>query len=166
MGTGAIGIRTAQLIQAFGAKVIAYSRSQRQEALDLGIEYVDLDSLLAQSDIISLHLPLTPETKHIIGPEEIEKMKDGVILINCSRGWLINSPALANALKTGKVAQVGLDVLEMEAPIPPNHILLHTPHVTLTPHIGFYTQEALVSRADIVFDNILAWLQGEPVNLV
>lgn len=166
VGTGTIGIHTAKLFKAFGAKVIGYNRSEKQEAIDAGIEYVSLDKLLEESDIISVHLPMTDDTKHTIGKNEIEKMKDSAIIINVARGPIIDNVALAEALNAGTIAGAGIDVFDMEPPIPNAYPLLHAKNAVLTPHVGFLTDEAMVLRAQIAFDNVLAYINGEDKNIV
>lgn len=165
VGTGAIGIRTAQLAKAFGCRILGYSRSQREEALDTGVRYCDLDTVFKESDIVSLHVPYTEETKNLASRERIALMKETAILINCSRGPVVDSEALAEALNEGKIAAAGIDVFEMEPPIPEDHPLLHAKNAILTPHVGFYSEESLAERFDIVMGNISAWLNGTPVNV-
>lgn len=166
IGTGAIGLRTAKLFQAFGAKVIAYSRSQRQEALDLGIEYKALQELLKESDIISIHLPLIEETRHLIGQKELELMKESALLINVARGPIVDNKELAEALNKGLIAGAGIDVFDMEPPLPADYPLLHSKNTLLTPHVGYLTDEAMILRAQIAFDNVIAYVQGEERNIV
>ena len=165
LGTGAIGLKTAALCKAFGCDIIAYSRSEKQEALDMGIKYVDLDTLFKEADIISLHTPLTDETRCIVSRERIFSMKKNAILINCGRGGLVDSAALADALNEGAIRGAGIDVFEMEPPIPADHPLLHAKNCILTPHVGFYSQESLAIRVGMVMDNITAWLDGHPINV-
>lgn len=165
LGTGAIGLKTAALCKAFGCDIIAYSRSKKQEALDMGIKYVDLDTLFKAADIISLHTPLTDETRCIVSRERIFSMKKNAILINCGRGGLVDSAALADALNEGAIRGAGIDVFEMEPPIPADHPLLHAKNCILTPHVGFYSQESLAIRVGMVMDNVTAWLDGHPINV-
>ncbi len=165
LGTGAIGLKTAALCKAFGCDVIAYSRSEKQEALDMGIKYVDLDTLFKEADIISLHTPLTDATRCIVSRERIFSMKKNAILINCGRGGLVDSAALADALNEGVIRGAGIDVFEMEPPIPADHPLLHAKNCILTPHVGFYSQESLAIRVGMVMDNVTAWLDGHPINV-
>lgn len=163
VGTGAIGLRTAVIAKAFGCDVYAYSRTIK-EAKD--IHYVDLDTLLSTCDIISLHIPLTPNTKGLIGEAQLNKMKPSAILINTARGPIVDSHALADALNHGIIAAAGIDVFEMEPPIPKDHPLLKASNILLTPHVAFATKEALEKRAVIVFDNILGWLDEQPQNVM
>lgn len=165
VGTGAIGRRTAELAKAFGCNLLGYSRSENPAALDLGIEYKSIEEVFAQSDIISLHAPLNDSTKQIVNKELISKMKKTGILINCARGALVDSQALADALNEGKIAGAGIDVFEMEPPIPAEHPLLEAKNVILTPHVGFFSEESLTARVGIVCDNVTAWLSGSPINV-
>lgn len=165
VGTGAIGLYTARLFRAFGARVLAYSRSQRQEALELGVEYCSLESLLERSDIVSLHVPANAQTRHLIGAPELARMQKHAILINCARGAVVDNAALAQALKTGGIAAAGIDVFDTEPPLPAEDPLVGAPHTLLTPHVAFLTQEAMARRAKIVFENLTRWLEGKPQNV-
>lgn len=164
IGTGRIGLATARLFAAFGARLIAYSRTQTAAANQIGITYVTLEELLQTSDIISLHVPSTPETHHLINAERIRLMKRDAILINCARGPVVDTTALAEALTAGKIAGAAVDVFDREPPLPLDHPLLAAPNTILTPHIGFASEEALMRRAQIVFDNITAYLDNTPKN--
>ena len=166
VGTGKIGLMTAELFKAFGAKLIGYNRSEKQEALDLGIEYVSLDELMAQSDIVSIHLPLNDSTRGNISREKLELMKETAILINCARGPIIDNEALAELLNADKIAGAGIDVFDMEPPIPADYPLLKAKNTVLTPHVAYLTDEAMVLRAHIAFNNTLAFLDGKPENIV
>lgn len=166
IGTGAIGTKVAKIAQAFGCNVIAYSRSKRPEVETLGIAYLPLEDVLRQSDIVSLHVPLNAQTQHLIGAEQIACMKSNAILINTARGGVVDSDALAKALHEKKIAGAGLDVFEMEPPVPADHPLLHTPRTVVTPHVAFASDEALYARAQIVFANILAWEDGKQQNII
>lgn len=166
VGTGAIGSRVAQLAAAFGCHVLAYSRTQRAELVARGVEYVTLDELLAQADFVSLHVPLTDATRGLINAEAICKMKSSAVLINTARGPVVDSEALAAALKEGRLAGAGIDVFEGEPPIAENHPLCAAPNTVLTPHVAFASREALEARAEIVFANITAWLAGAPQNVI
>lgn len=163
IGTGAIGMRVAHVAKAFGCDVYAYSRTPKDIE---GISYVDLDTLLRTCDIISLHVPLTQETMHLINEEKLALMKPNALLINTARGPVVDSTALANALKSGTIAGAGIDVFEVEPPVAVDHPLFHAPNTLLTPHIAFATHEALEKRAVIVFDNILKWIAGTPQNII
>ncbi|MBP3926212.1 MAG: hydroxyacid dehydrogenase [Clostridium sp.] len=163
IGTGAIGLRVASIARAFGCEVLAYSRTVKNIE---GIRYVSMDELLSTCDIISLHTPLTPATRGLIGRDELAKMKSSAILINTSRGPVVDSTALADALNEGRIAGAGIDVFENEPPITADHPLLHAKHVIATPHVAFATREALVKRAVIVFDNVAKWISGTPQNVI
>ena len=163
VGTGAIGLKVAAVAQAFGCQVYAYSRTKKEIP---GITYVDLDTLLAECDIVSLHTPLNDGTRGLSNGERLAKMKPNAVLINTSRGPVVDSAALAEALNSGKIAGAGIDVFEGEPPIPADHPLLTAKNVIATPHIGFATKEALVKRAVIVFDNIVKWMAGTPQNVM
>ena len=166
VGTGAIGARVAKIAAAFGCKVLAYSRTAKQELVDVGVQYVSLDELLAQSDFVSLHVPLTDATRGLINADAIAKMKQGAVLLNTARGPVVDSAALAEALNAGKLAGAGIDVFEGEPPIAEDHPLCSAKNTVLTPHVAFASREALETRADIVFANIEKWLAGAPQNVV
>lgn len=163
VGTGAIGLRVAGIARAFGCEVYAYSRTKKE--ID-GITYVSLEELLSTCDIVSLHTPLTPETKGLIGKEQLALMKPNAILINTARGPVVDSGALAEALNSGRIAGAGIDVFENEPPVKKEHPLLNAKNVIATPHVAFATKEALVKRAVIVFDNVAKWLKDEPQNVI
>jgi len=165
IGTGAIGLRTAELLSAFNCTLLGYSRSKSAKALALGIQYLSLEDLLAQSDIVSLHVPLNEKTRGLIGQKQIALMKPSAILINTARGPIMDSQALAQALNEGKIAGAGIDVFETEPPIA-EHPLFNAKNTILTPHVAFATEESMVKRAHIVFDNVYAWLSGKHINPV
>ncbi len=163
IGTGAIGTRVAKIANAFGCKVIAYSRTKK----DLpDVEFVTMEELLKNSDIVSLHVPQTPETTGLIGKEQLELMKPEAILINTSRGPVVDSAALAAALKNGTIAAAGVDVFNCEPPLPAEEPLLAAPNTLMTPHIAFASHQAFEKRADIVAENIKCWLEGNPQNVI
>lgn len=166
IGTGKIGSMTARLFKAFGVKLVAMDHSPSPEAEGLDIEYMELDELLRNSDIVSLHVPLSPSTKGMISKEKLALMKESAILINCARGPIVDNDALADALNDGQIAGAGIDVFDMEPPIPGDYKLLHAKNTILTPHVGFLTNEAMELRAGIAFDNTLAFLEGEPKNVI
>lgn len=166
VGTGAIGMQVARICRAIGCELIAYSRTEREEARELGIHYMPLEDLMARADIVSVHVPSTSDTRKLINAEMIARMKDSAILINTARGAIVDSEALAEALREGNIRGAGIDVFEMEPPIPFVHPLLNTPNVILAPHVAFATEEAFEKRAVLVFDNISSWLSGKPVNRV
>ena len=159
VGYGRIGKKVAEVARAFGMKVIAWTRTPRDP------ECVSFDELLAQSDVISLHCPLFAETQNLINRETIAKMKDGVILINTSRGPVVNDADLREALLSGKVAYAGVDVATVE-PIPADNPLLGLDNVLITPHIAWATQEARARLVDIAIANVQAFASGKPVNVV
>ena len=163
IGTGAIGMRVANIAKAFGCEVYAYSRTVKEGN---GVKYVDLDTLLSTCDIVSLHVPLNHSTKGLINKENINLMKKNSVLINTARGPVVDSEALACALKNGVIAGAGIDVFEVEPPVPCNHVLFKAPNLIVTPHIAFATKESMVKRAEIVFDNIDKYLNGDPQNLI
>lgn len=165
IGLGAIGLRAAKLFLAFGAKVIAYNRSEKEEARALGIEYKSLDEVLSESDIISLNLPNNAETKGLISKEKISLMKNDAVFINCARGPIVDNAALAEALNNDELGFACIDVYDMEPPIPSDYPLLHAKNTILTPHQAFISEEAMVRRAKIVFDNVEKYLEGDPVNV-
>ncbi len=166
VGTGAIGSRVAKIAQAFGCRVLAYSRTPKQELIDLGVEFVALDELLEQADFVSLHVPLTAATKGLINAEAISKMKPTAVLLNTARGPVVDSAALSDALNEGRLAGAGIDVFEIEPPIAKEHPLCHAKNTVLTPHVAFASKEALEARADIVFANLWKYFAGEPQNVV
>ena len=163
IGTGAIGLRVAKIAQAFGCEVLAYSRTQKAVA---GITYTDLDTLLSESDIVSLHVPQTAETVGLINAEKLAKMKRSAILINTARGSVVDSTALAKALLEGVIAGAGVDVFEVEPPVATDHPLFSAPNLIATPHVAFATAESMLKRAVIVVDNLEAYLNGAPKNVI
>ena len=163
IGTGTIGLYTAKLLQAFGCKIVAYSRTQKEFP---NIKYLPLDELLETSDIVSLHVPYTKETHELINEERISKMKPSAILINTARGKVINSEALADALKEGKIAGAATDIYEIEPPLPENHVLFSAPNLLMLPHIAYASNESFEKRINIVVQNIYKWLNNEPQNVM
>jgi glycerate dehydrogenase len=163
VGFGRIGRATARIARAFGMKVLAVDRGPLEEAE--GIEQVTLEELFRKSDAVSLHCPLTEETRGLISRETLRLMKRTAFLINTSRGALVDESALAEALRTGEIAGAGLDVLSQEPP-PADHPLLHTPHCFVTPHIAWATKAARQRLLDEVVENVRAFLSGTPRNVV
>lgn len=163
VGLGAIGTKVAKLARAFDCRVLAYNRSEKN--LD-GIEMVDLDTLLAESDIVSLHVPVTNETKKLINENNLRKMKKSALLINAARGPVIDNDALAQALHEGIIRGAGIDVFDMEPPIPSDYPLLQAPNTLFTPHVAFATKESMVKRAYIVVQNLEDWLDGKQSNII
>lgn len=166
LGTGAIGLQVAHLLSAFGCQLIAHSTTQSAEALALGIRYVDLDTLLRESDVLTLHAPLNPQTHHLINAQKLALMKPSAYLVNCARGAIVDTAALAQALHAGQLAGAAFDVFEMEPPIPTDHPLLHSPNTLLAPHIAFYTQQSMKDRAVLAVANVEEWLAGTVVREV
>jgi len=166
IGFGSIGQKTAKIAAAFGCNILVDDHKQHKLGDELGVEYLPIDKLMQKSDIVSLHVPLKDSTVDLIGVEEIALMKKDAILINTARGPVVNSEALAEALNNEKIAGAGIDVFEMEPPIPSDHPLLNAKNTILTPHTAFATEEAFIKRAEIVFDNIEAWLAEKPQNVV
>lgn len=165
IGAGRIGRRTAEIAMAFGMKVIAYTPHPNREIESETFKFADLDEVFRQADVISLHVPLFENTRGMINKSSIEKMKDGVIIINTSRGPLINEQDLAEALKSGKVKAAGLDVVSTE-PILQDNVLLSAPNVLITPHIAWAPKESRARLMDIAIDNLNAFLKGKPQNVV
>ena len=165
LGCGNIGVHTAAIASALGMHVIAYDTRQREEALALGVEYVELDDLFARSDVLGLQMPLFPFNTGIINKENIAKMKDGVIIINNSRGQMVVEQDLADALNSGKVAAAGLDVVSTE-PIRGDNPLLKAKNCILTPHISWAPKESRQRIMDCTVDNVRAYLAGKPINVV
>lgn len=164
IGFGKIGQEVAKLAEAFGMKVLAYSRTEYEEGRKLA-EYVDLDTLLASSDIVSLHCPLFPETRGIINNEKIAKMKDGAILLNTSRGPLIVEEDVANALNSDKLYYYATDVASRE-PIRSDNPLLTAKNCIITPHIAWAAKETRERLVGIVYENLKAYTEGKVQNNV
>lgn len=164
IGFGQIGMAVAKIAGAMGMHVLANSRSIREDGKGLA-QYVSMDELLEKSDVISLHCPLFPETEKIINRNAIEKMKDGVFLLNTARGGLIDEDALAFGLGTGKVGGFAGDVVSAE-PISPLNPLLTAPNCILTPHMAWAPMEARQRIIDITLDNIRQFLDSAPINVV
>lgn len=178
IGSGQIGEVFARIMSGFGCHILAYDPYPNRAIEALGGRFVELDELLAQSDIISLHCPLNEATQHLINARSLERMKRGAMLINTGRGALVDTPALIEALKSGQLGYLGLDVYEEEAdiffadrsdqPLQDDVLarLLTFPNVIITAHQAFLTREALAGIADTTLANIAAWQAGSPVNLV
>ena len=164
IGFGRIGQRTGEIAKALGMRVLAFDAYQNDAGKAIG-SYVDLDTLLKESDVISLHCPLFPETKGIINAASIAKMKDGVILLNNSRGPLIVEQDLADALNSGKVFAAGLDVVS-EEPIRDDNPLLSAKNCIITPHISWAPKESRQRLMDAAVQNLAAWQSGSAQNVV
>lgn len=186
IGTGHISYHVARIAQGFEMKLLGYDVFKNPEFLKLGLEYVSLNKLLKNSDIISIHLPLNKDTIHIINNKNIKLMKKEAIIINTARGGLIETNALAHALTSGKIAGAGLDVLEEEQCVKhedellrqkfrkpcniktlvENHMLMRNDNVIITPHNAFNSQEALQRIIDTTIENILSFNRNKPQNMV
>ena len=163
IGFGRIGRAVAKLAQAFGMKVIAHSRTPRET--DTGVPHVDLDTLAAQSDFISLHCPLFPENTGMVNAEFLGKMKTGAFLINTARGGLLDEQAVADALASGKLAGAAVDVVT-EEPMKTYNPLLTAPNCIITPHIAWAPKESRQRLLDCCVENIRCFLAGKPQNVV
>ena len=164
IGFGRIGQNTARIAAALGMSVLAYDQYENDSAKQYG-QYVTLDQLLAESDIISLHCPLFPETEEITNHNTIAKMKDGAILINTSRGQLINEQDVADALNSGKIYAAGLDVVYTE-PIRSDNPLLTARNCYITPHIAWAPKESRQRLMDIAVENLRQFVAGSPINVI
>lgn len=166
IGFGKIGQGTAKIAQALGMKILANNPNKiSDEHLSENVKQVSLDELFADSDVISLHCPLFPETEGIINKDSISKMKDGVLIINDSRGPLIVEEDLRDALISGKVAAAAVDVVSTE-PIEKDNPLLDAPNIIITPHIAWAPKEARQRLMDVCVDNLKAFLNGAAINVV
>lgn len=165
IGFGRIGQATGKILKAMNMRVLANDKFESESGKAIADEYVDRDTLLAESDVIFLHCPLFPDTEGIICKENIDKMKDGVIIINNSRGQLVVEQDLTNALNSGKVYAAGLDVVSTE-PINGDNPLLAAKNCLITPHISWAAQAARQRIMDITVENIKAFLDGQPINVV
>ena len=187
VGSGHIGIYAIKIAKGFGMKVLAYDPFPRKElAEQYGFEYADLDTLLQNSDVVTLHVPYMPATHHLINEQRLEKIKKGAMLINTARGGLVDTEALVKALRSGQLGSAGLDVLEEEGFIKDERDLLYSGHpnesllktvladhelmqmenVIITPHNAFNTKEAELRIIDTTIANIEAFVKGQPINLV
>lgn len=168
IGLGRIGSAVAKRAKGFGMKILYSDVARNKQAEDeLGIEFVDIDTVLTRSDFITIHVNLTPETHHLIGPRQFEKMKRTAILVNTSRGPIVDNMALYEALRSGKIAYAALDVTEPE-PVPADHPLLTLDNVIIVPHIASASVATRTKMALMAADNLIAGLKGEmpptPVN--
>lgn len=165
VGLGKIGLRSAELFRAFGCKVLASSRSVHPDA-PAWVEQTDLEELLRRSDIVALHCPLNESTRSLINAERLALMKPSAILVNAARGPVADEAALAAALERGTIAGACLDVFAQEPPLDPAAPLLRAPNTLVTPHVAFATRESMSLRAEIVFGNLRAWLEGRQQNVI
>ncbi|MEN1762006.1 NAD(P)-dependent oxidoreductase [Anoxynatronum sibiricum] len=166
IGTGRIGLQTAALFQAFGCPILGYNPSIKQQGLQMGIQYKEFDQVISESDIVTLHLPLTPDTKGVLSGEKLALMKPTSLLINCARGPIVDNQALADALNKGQIAGAGIDVFDMEPPLPNDYPLLKATNALLTPHYAFATAESMVRRAEIAIGNVTAYINEKPENVI
>lgn len=157
VGTGAIGQRVARLADAFGCKVIAYNRTPREFP---NIQMVSKEDLLKEADIISIHIPLTAETRNFVDAAELALMRPQAILINTARGPIVSKDALYNALRKGIIAGAAVDVYDQEPPLPATYELFNAPNLLMLPHMGYATKEAFNERIKIVIRNIEHWLKS------
>ena len=166
VGMGRIGRRYAELVAGFAGEILYTSRTRKDDTeRELGARHVPFDELLRNADVVTLHLPATPETEGLVGARQLSAMKPAAILVNTSRGPLVDSRALARALREGEIGAAGLDVYEHEPDVPT--ALLEAPHCVLLPHIGSATTRSRDGMARLVADNVLAVLRGaEPPNRV
>jgi len=166
LGTGNIGIRVIQIAHGFNMNILSVTRHPNpSKETRLGIKFVDMDTLLRESDIVTLHVPLTSETEKMIGEVELDKMKSSAILINIARGKVVDESALINALKERKIRGVGLDVFEKE-PFSEDSPLIDLDNVMLTPHIAFMSEEFLEECTYVCVENVEMFVRGETQNIV
>jgi D-3-phosphoglycerate dehydrogenase len=160
IGTGSIGCRVAEIAKAFGMQILAFDKYPNlRKAEEIGMKYVNIYTLLSESDFVTLHVTLTSETEKMIGEKEFGAMKKGAVIINTSQGKVIDEKALVSSLKSGKLAYAGLDVFEEEPPSKDNP-LFKLDNTMLSPHIGFYTVEAARRCSDICVDNVAKFVKG------
>ena len=164
-GYGSIGRQSARIAKAFGMRVLVCTRTVRPEYAADGVEFVDFDTLLQQSDVLSLHCPATPQTRGLISAEALQKMKRGAILLNTARGALVDEAAVTEALHTGQLGFYGADAFATE-PLPADSPLRREPHALLTPHIAWTTKEALQNLMDITTQNLRSFLDGNGEHIV
>ena len=164
-GYGSIGRQSARIAKAFGMRVLVCTRTVRPEYAADGVEFVDLDTLLRQSDVLSLHCPATPQTRGLISADALHKMKRGAILLNTARGALVDEAAVTEALHTGQLGFYGADAFATE-PLPADSPLRREPHALLTPHIAWTTKEALQNLMDITTQNLRSFLDGNGEHIV
>lgn len=166
LGAGSIGAEMARLCRAIGMDVVAWTFHPSEErGRSLGVRFVELDELLSVSDVITIHLKETPDTQHLIGAREIGLMKPGSLFVNVARGAIVDTQALVKALNSGHIAGAALDVFEQE-PLPADHPLLRCEHVVLTPHVADMTPEGIELLNEGVVDNVIAFFEGRPQNVV
>jgi glyoxylate reductase len=167
VGLGRIGAAVASRARGFGMKMLYYDVIRREDLeRDLGLEFAPFEEVLRRADVISVHTPLTPETRHFIGAEQFKLMKKTAILVNTARGPIVDPDALHHALASGQIAGAGLDVFEVE-PVPPDHPLLSLKNIIVAPHIASASVDTRTKMAQMAVENLLATLAGQrPPNLV
>lgn len=165
IGTGPEGLHVARILKAFGCDLLGCDEEKKAEVW-AGIEYVELEDLLARSDVVTLHLPLTPSSEGLLGKEKMGLMKQGAILINTAYEKLVDYTSLSELLKCGWLSGAGIDAFDVEPSIKRDHPLAKAPNVVMTSGIGASTLEALEKRAELTFDNIKAWMEGKQKNIM
>ena len=165
IGLGKIGTRTAELFHAFGANVLAQSRTHHDGVAEY-IEQVSQEELLRRSDIVVLHCPLNDSTRGMINAEKLAMMKPTALLVNVARGPVVVEKDLAAALENGVIAGAAIDVFDKEPPLDTASPILHAPNCLVTPHVAFATQQSMSLRAEIVFDNLAKWMEGHQINAI
>ena len=165
IGFGRIGTRSAELFHAFGCNILANSRTRKPDAPEY-VKQVTQEELLRQSDIVVLHCPLNDSTRSMINAEKLAMMKKSAILINVARGPVVVAQDLADALSSGTIAAAGIDVFDKEPPLDMSEPLLNCQNCLVTPHVAFATKESMTLRAEIVFDNLQAWMSGNQKNVI
>ena len=165
IGLGKIGTRTAELFHAFGATVLAQSRTHHDGIAEY-IEQVTQEELLRRSDIVVLHCPLNDSTRGMINAEKLAMMKPTALLVNVARGPVVVEKDLAVALENGVIAGAAIDVFDKEPPLDTASPILHAPNCLVTPHVAFATQQSMSLRAEIVFDNLAKWMEGHQINTI
>lgn len=165
IGLGKIGTRTAELFHAFGATVLAQSRTHHDSIAEY-IEQVTQEELLRRSDIVVLHCPLNDSTRGMINAEKLAMMKPTALLVNVARGPVVVEKDLAAALENGVIAGAAIDVFDKEPPLDTASPILHAPNCLVTPHVAFATQQSMSLRAEIVFDNLAKWMEGHQINTI
>lgn len=165
IGLGKIGTRTAELFHAFGATVLAQSRTHHDGIAEY-IEQVTQEELLRRSDIVVLHCPLNDSTRGMINAEKLAMMKPTALLVNVARGPVVVEKDLAAALENGVIAGAAIDVFDKEPPLDTASPILHAPNCLVTPHVAFATQQSMSLRAEIVFENLAQWMDGHPINVI
>lgn len=165
IGLGKIGMRSAELFHAFGANVLASSRTNHADAPEY-VRQVPLEEVLSESDVVVLHCPLNDSTRGMIDAQKLEMMKKNAILINVARGPVVNAKDLADALNNDVIAGAGIDVFDVEPPLSDDEPLLHAKNTLPTPHVAFASEESMSLRAEIVFDNLASWMDGNQKNVI